>query len=105
MTKGELVARDLATGAEMVMASHELLPGGVGSFYTHVSPDAKQVVYRTVYRPKSMKFGEFTIGHCLVSLMGGAPRCLETQARFWLASGWRPGGDADSGRVRNGQRY
>jgi Tol biopolymer transport system component len=102
MTKGELVARNVVTGTEMVIASHELMPGGIGSFYTHVSPDASQAVYRTVYRPSSMKFGEFTIGHCLVSLMGGAPRCLETQARFWLASGWRPDGSRILGECEMG---
>jgi Tol biopolymer transport system component len=102
MTKGELVARNVVTGTEMVIASHELMPGGIGSFYTHVSPDASQAVYRTVYRPSSMKFGEFTVGHCLVSLTGGAPRCLETKAHFWLASGWRPDGSRILGECEMG---
>jgi WD40 repeat protein len=95
MTKGELVARDLAAGTETVIASHDLMIGGIGSFWTQVSPDASQAVYR-------MNPGPTKIGHCLVSLMGGAPRCLEMQFRFSLASGWRPDGTRIVGECEQG---
>jgi hypothetical protein len=95
MTKGELVARELASGAETVIASHELNPGGIGSFWTQVSPDASQAVYR-------MNSGLANVGHCLVSLTGGAPRCLAMQARFSLASGWRADGKRVLGECEDG---
>src|SRR5437667_4994594 len=78
MTKGELVARDVAAGTETVIASHELATGGIGSFWTQVSPDASQAVYR-------MNPGPAKLGHCLVSLTGGAARCLTAGFRVGRA--------------------
>jgi hypothetical protein len=95
LTKGELVSRELAAGTETVIATHELITGGIGSFWTHVSPDASQAIYR-------MNSSRGSIGHCLVSLMGGAPECRSLHPRFTLASGWRPDGTGVLGECEDG---
>ena len=94
-----MVARDLDSGAETVIASHELLPGGIGSFWTEISPDASQAVYRM--NPKA---GDAQISHCAVSLTGGAPRCfaIPFSFRFGLVSGWRPDGKRVLGECERG---
>ena len=91
----EVVVRDVAAGAETVIATHELITGGVGSFWTQVSPDASQAIYR-------MNPSDPRMSHCLVSLAGGAARCLETVFRFALASGWRPDGTRIVGECEHG---
>jgi serine/threonine protein kinase/Tol biopolymer transport system component len=95
LTKGELVSRDLASGAESVIATHQLQMGGIGSFWTQVSPDGSQAVYRMV--PE-----RFKINQCLVPMTGGAARCLETGDHFTLASGWRPDGRRVLGECNQG---
>jgi eukaryotic-like serine/threonine-protein kinase len=111
LTKGELVSRELAAGTETVIATHELITGGIGSFWTHVSPDASQAIYRM-----NSNRGRGSIGHCLLSLMGGAPECRATACsagsrescellldpRFSLASGWRPDGTRVLGECEDG---
>jgi Tol biopolymer transport system component len=95
LTKGELVARDVASGAETVVASHDVTPGAFGNFWNQLSPDGSQAVYRFVPAP-------FHINQCVVSLGGGAPRCRETQTQFALASGWRPNGTRIVGECEQG---
>jgi Tol biopolymer transport system component len=93
LTKGELVARDMASGTETVIASHD--SSGYGNFWSQFSPDASQVVYRLAYSPVQ-------INQCLVSLAGGSPRCQETRTRFIVASGWRPDGTRIIGECEQG---
>ena len=94
LTKGELVSLDMSARTETVIASHAVGNGGIGSFWNQLSPDGSQVVYRLMP-------GRF-INQCLVSLGGGAPRCQEMQARFSLASGWRPDGARIAGECEQG---
>jgi Tol biopolymer transport system component/tRNA A-37 threonylcarbamoyl transferase component Bud32 len=94
LTKGELVARDLAAHTETVIASHLMANGGIGSFWNQLSPDGSQVVYKLMP-------GRF-INQCLVSLWGGAPRCQEFQTHFSLASVWRPDGARIVGECEQG---
>jgi serine/threonine protein kinase len=94
LAKGELVSRDLLTGAESVIASHDVVPGP-GSFWSALSPDRSQVIYRV---PQSMT----DIRQCLLSLGGGSPRCRQTLLRFSLASSWRPDGARILGECERG---
>lgn len=96
LTKGELVARDMAARTETVIASHAVANGGIGSFWNQLSPDGSQVVYKLIPGLGPL------INQCLVSLGGGAPRCEATQARFSLASGWRPDGTRIIGECEQG---
>lgn len=99
LTQGELVARDLASGTEAVIASHPVT--GLGTFWSQLSPDGSQVVYRLV--PRTSSSGPpFHVNQCLVSLGGGAPRCLETSERFNMGSGWRPDGSRIVGECEQG---
>jgi hypothetical protein len=95
LTRGDLVSRDLASGNETVIASHEVVPGGFGNFWSQLSPDASQVVYKLV--PHRLR-----VTQCLISLGAGAPRCEETKDRFSLASDWKPDGSRIVGECENG---
>ena len=99
LTQGELVVHDVASRAEAVIASHVVT--GLGSFWSQLSPDGGQVVYRLIPRGSSMG-PPFNANQCLVSLRGGAPRCQETLARFNLGSGWRPDGSRVVGECEQG---
>jgi serine/threonine protein kinase len=99
LTQGELVVHDMASRTETVIASHAVT--GIGSFWCQLSPDGGRVIYRLV--PRGSNVGPpFSINQCLVSLGAGAPRCLETQARFNLGSGWRPDGSRIVGECEKG---
>jgi eukaryotic-like serine/threonine-protein kinase len=91
LAKGELVSRDLASGAEAVIATHN--SGGFGNFWSQISPDSNQVVYRISNSPTEIQ-------HCLVSPAGGSPRCQSS--RLALASAWRPDGTGIIGECDQG---
>jgi Tol biopolymer transport system component len=77
--KGELRSRDIATGAETVLATHQVTTGGIGSFWARISPDDRQVVYR-VLGPQS--------GSYSVSTAGGTSRLVQTMNKFNLPTDW-----------------
>ena len=89
--RGELVMRERSTGAETVLASHELLSEGNGSLWPQISPDALQVVYRAYAA---------TFGTYIVSIEGGAPGLLAPTTRLNLASDWFPDGRQIIGECR-----
>jgi serine/threonine protein kinase len=95
LTRGEFVARDVGTGEETVIAAHQTTAGGFGNFWSQISPDGSQAVYRFVP-------ARFDINQCLVSLGGGSPRCRATRDQFTLASAWRPNGTRIIGECEQG---
>jgi len=81
--RGEVILRDRVAGTETVLAMHDVVTEGAGSFWPQVSPDGSQVVYRAYTD---------TWGQYLVSAESGAPRLLATVLKFRLASDWSPDG-------------
>ena len=83
--RGELVLHDRTRNTDTVLATHDVINGGAGSFVAHVSPDGKQVAYRANV--------DGAAGTYIVSTEGGAPRWLSAAAKtFNLASDWSPEG-------------
>jgi Tol biopolymer transport system component len=83
---GELVVRDLGTGAEQVFASHDSISFSVGSIWPQMSPDGRRVVYRVVGQNG---------GHYLLDLASGQVKRLASLQEFQLGSDW----SADGRRV------
>jgi serine/threonine protein kinase len=81
--RGELVARDRASGAESVLAVHELLSEGAGSLWPQISPEGSQIVYRAYAD---------TFGTYAVSTDGGAPRLWIPLSKLGLATDWSADG-------------
>ena len=103
VTHGQLVLLDLETKTETVLAAHDVLVAGFGSFWPQISPDGARIIYRTVSGPSSAKgigSGSFRLPASddihLVSPNGGVPRLLPVSPPdFALATDWF----ADSMRV------
>jgi eukaryotic-like serine/threonine-protein kinase len=83
--KGELRARNMATGAEVLLDSTVMALGSVGSFWSTVSADGRQAVYRML--------SDHPI-HFIVATDGGAPRQLQQRGDFNMATDWLAGGTA-----------
>ena len=81
--RGEMVMHDRQTGAETVLATHNLLSEGAGSLWPQISPDGARVVYRAY----TDVFGAY-----IVSAEGGAPRLLAPIKSLNLATDWSPDG-------------
>jgi Tol biopolymer transport system component len=81
--RGELVMRDRSTGAESVLASHELVAEGAGSLWPQISPGGTQIVYRAY---------DTTFATYAISTEGGAPHVLVPTTKLHLGSDWSPDG-------------
>jgi Tol biopolymer transport system component len=81
--RGQLVMRDRMTGADTVLAGHDVALDGAGSFWPQVSPDGTLIIYRALTNPP---------GQYLVSADGGEPRLAVSLGAFNLASDWFPDG-------------
>jgi len=81
--RGQLVMRDRVTGAETVLATHDVVGGGAGSFWPQVSPDGALIIYRAL---------TIVPGQYLVSTEGGEPRRAVSGSKFNLAGDWFPDG-------------
>jgi Tol biopolymer transport system component len=81
--RGQLVMLDRMTGTETVLATHDVLGGGAGSFWPQVSPDGTLIIYRVLTRPPRQH---------LVSAEGGEPRLAVGAGTFNLAGDWFPDG-------------
>jgi Tol biopolymer transport system component len=81
--RGQLVMRDRMTGAETVLATHDVFSGGAGSLWPQVSPDGTLIIYRALTNPP---------GQYLVSAEGGEPRLAVPGSKFNLAGDWFPDG-------------
>jgi Tol biopolymer transport system component len=91
--RGELVLRDRTRNTDTVLATHDVINGGAGSFFAHVSPDGKQVAYRV----NVAEVGPTTF---IVSTEGGATRRLSASMQFALAGDWTPDGTSLIGECR-----
>jgi len=78
------VMRDRSTGAEFMLASHELVAEGAGSLWPQFSPDGSRIVYRAY----TDTFASYT-----VSTEGGAPHLLVPTSKLHLASDWSRDGN------------
>jgi WD40-like Beta Propeller Repeat len=99
---GELVLHDRNTRNETILAAHDVVLSGVGSFWPQISPDGKRVIYRIVTYPHGSprttppSAGAFSLGAIyMIPTEGGAPRVLVPglDRGFALVSDWRPDGE------------
>jgi Tol biopolymer transport system component len=98
---GELVLHDRNTRTETVLAAHDVLLSGVGSFWPQISPDGKRVIYRIFTDPRGSPHSADAFsriaggGIYVIPTEGGAPRLLVPglDRGFALASDWRPDGE------------
>lgn len=91
--RGELVLRDRTRSTDTVLATHDVVTGGAGSFFSHVSPDGKQVAYRA-------NVAGTAGGTFIVSTEGGTTRMLNASKAFSLVSDWSPDGTRLIGECR-----
>jgi eukaryotic-like serine/threonine-protein kinase len=82
--RGQLVMRDRMTGAETVLATHDVFGEGAGSFWPQVSPDGTLIIYRALVPNRPSQY--------LVSAGGGEARAAVPASTFNLAGDWFPDG-------------
>ncbi len=102
---GELALHDRNTRTQTILAAHDVLASGLGSFWPQISPDGKRVIYRIFTYPDGSSrttppsadaFSRLAAGAIyMIPTGGGAPRLLVPglDRGFALASDWRPDGE------------
>jgi Tol biopolymer transport system component len=83
--KGEIRLRDLSSGAETLLDSQVTASGGVGSFWSTLSPDKRQVIYRVISDDPV---------HYVIDGDGSGRRELQRRGNFNVATDWFAAGDA-----------
>jgi Tol biopolymer transport system component len=82
---GQFVLLDRTGGAESVLATHEVATGGVGSFWSQLTPDGTKAIYRVVGK----EAGEYVVS----TAGGGTRRLTQPGGGFGLASDWSVDGE------------